>query len=169
MRPLFFIFFLAMTSSLGAQSAFIKEFQQKWKNASEYTIELAEKMPEDKYDYKPVDGSRTFEEQLLHMMSNMVWLSSSYLAEDNFERDLKKKDYTKAEIIKLLKEATTFAATTIANLEANDLEKEVDFFAGPMSKRQIMVLMNDHLTHHRGQIIVYLRMNGIKPPRYRGW
>jgi uncharacterized damage-inducible protein DinB len=169
MRILLSILLLGFTGNLLAQDAFIKEFQQKWKNASEYTIELAEMMPEEKYDFKPADGSRTFEEQVLHMMSNMVWLSSSYLAEGSFERDLKKKDYSKAEIIALLKETTTFAAHTIAALSAEDLEKRVDFFAGPMSKRQIMMLMNDHLTHHRGQAIVYLRMNGIKPPRYRGW
>ncbi len=169
MRVLSLLLILGITSLASAQDAFIKEFQQKWKNAAAYTIEIAEMMPAHKYDYKPTDDTRTFEEQLLHMMSNMIWLSSSYLSEDNFGRDLKKKDYTKAEIIALLKETTDFAARTIANLSAKDLEKEVDFFAGPMTKRQIMILMNDHLTHHRGQIIVYLRMNGIKPPRYRGW
>jgi uncharacterized damage-inducible protein DinB len=30
-------------------------------------------------------------------------------------------------------------------------------------------LMHDHHTHHRGQIIVYLRLNGLKPPKYVGW
>jgi len=31
------------------------------------------------------------------------------------------------------------------------------------------VLLNDHQTHHRGQLVVYLRLNGIKPPAYIGW
>ena len=57
----------------------------------------------------------------------------------------------------------------IDQLTEKDLDTIVDFFAGPMSKRQILTLLNDHYTHHRGQIIVYLRMNDIKPPRYRGW
>jgi hypothetical protein len=26
-----------------------------------------------------------------------------------------------------------------------------------------------HQTHHRGQLVVYLRLKGIKPPQYRGW
>lgn len=169
MRVLQLFLLMSLSSVVTAQDAFIEEFQQKWKNAAAYTIEMAEMMPADKYNYKPTDDTRTFEEQLMHMMSNMIWLSSSYLSEDNFGRDLKKKEYTKAEIIALLKETTNFAANTVASLSAQDLEKEVDFFAGPMSKRQIMILMNDHLTHHRGQIIVYLRMNGLKPPRYRGW
>ena len=52
---------------------------------------------------------------------------------------------------------------------SSDLDEEVQFFAGPMSKRQILVLMNDHLTHHRGQMIVYVRLKGVKPPAYKGW
>lgn len=169
MRIIIVAMYLLVGSVSFGQEAFINEFQQKWKNAAEYTIEIAEAMPADKYDYKPSDDTRSFKEQLLHMMSNMVWLSSSYLMEGNFKRDLKKKDYSKKELIELLTEATQFAEQTVSQLSATDMEETVDFFAGPMSKRQIMILMNDHLTHHRGQIIVYLRMNGIKPPRYRGW
>ena len=155
--------------SLYAQEAYLTEFQEKWRNATEYTLEIAELMPEEKYDYQPMEGVRTFREQLMHMMGNMVWLSSSYLSDQKFTQDLKKKDYTKAEIIQLLRDATTFAAKAAEQLKLEQLEEKVDFFAGPMSKRQILTLMNDHLTHHRGQIIVYLRLNEIQPPRYRGW
>ncbi len=38
-----------------------------------------------------------------------------------------------------------------------------------MTERQIINLMNDHLTHHRAQAIVYLRLNGVMPPKYVGW
>jgi uncharacterized damage-inducible protein DinB len=38
-----------------------------------------------------------------------------------------------------------------------------------MNKLQILNLLNDHQTHHRAQLIVYLRINGIKPPDYVGW
>ncbi len=169
MRLLFLLFSMSFVSAAFAQDVFIKEFEKKWKNAAEYTIEMAEAMPEEFYDFKPAEDSRTFEDQLLHMMSNMVWLSSSYLSNSTFSGDLKKEDYTKEEIVALLKEATNFSAQVVSNMVAGDLEHEVDFFAGPMTKRQILVLMNDHLTHHRGQIIVYLRIKGIKPPRYRGW
>lgn len=29
--------------------------------------------------------------------------------------------------------------------------------------------MDNHLAHHRGQMIIYLRLQGIKPPAYTGW
>lgn len=169
MRLIILSFLMTTFSSLGAQRAYLEEFKQKWKNAAEYTIEIAEMMPEDQYDFRPAPGMRSFREQVMHMMSNMTWLSSSYLSKQSFEHDLKKKDYSKAEMLELLKTSTKFAADIVDQLDPKVMEQKVDFFAGPMSKRQILTLMNDHFTHHRGQIIVYLRLNGFKPPRYRGW
>lgn len=50
-----------------------------------------------------------------------------------------------------------------------DLTTKVDFFARPKTKLQILNLMQDHVTHHRAQILVYLNLNEIKPPKYVGW
>jgi uncharacterized damage-inducible protein DinB len=38
-----------------------------------------------------------------------------------------------------------------------------------MNKLQIINLINDHQTHHRAQLLVYLRLKGVKPPEYVGW
>ncbi len=38
-----------------------------------------------------------------------------------------------------------------------------------MNKLQINNPMQDHQTHHRAQLLNYLRLNGIKPPAYIGW
>jgi len=54
-------------------------------------------------------------------------------------------------------------------MNAGQLDEKVKFFAGPMTRRQILILMHDHQTHHLGQLIVYLRLKGIKPPDYIGW
>ena len=57
----------------------------------------------------------------------------------------------------------------IKNISPDDLPSEVDFFAGKKSKLQMLNLMQDHVTHHIGQLIVYLNLNEIKPPKYSGW
>ncbi|MDX1940008.1 MAG: DinB family protein [Saprospiraceae bacterium] len=152
-----------------AQSNYIVESQQKLKNATAYTLEIAELMPEEYYDFKPVAEEMSFKEQLLHIIGNANWLISSYLGGKALTQDLKKKDYTKAEVIAIMKEGFGNAAETLANLKSEQLEEPVKFFAGDMNKRQIMTLLNDHHTHHRGQIIVYLRLKGVKPPQYKGW
>jgi uncharacterized damage-inducible protein DinB len=38
---------------------------------------------------------------------------------------------------------------------------------GELSRYWALHLILDHATHHRGQAVVYLRLNGIKPPEYR--
>lgn len=168
-RIILFLFAAALSSSSFAQSGYLVEFLQKWQNAADYTIEAAEAMPEDRYGYKPTEVEMTFGKQLMHIMSNMTWLSRDYLESGKFEHDLKREDLTKGEIIALLKQAFDHAAKAAAALTPEQLEEKVTFFAGPMTKRQILTLMNDHLTHHRGQLVVYLRLNGVQPPKYRGW
>lgn len=151
-----------------AQDTPISAFLEKWENSKNYLVEMAEAMPEDKYDYKPTERQKTFKEQLLHIKGNMDWLSTTYFAKD--KKDRPKKTYTtKAEIIQAIKDAFENTAAIIKNASAEELKEVVEFFAGPKTKLQILNLLQDHVTHHRGQIIVYLNLNDVKPPRYRGW
>lgn len=168
-KGLILIFLALLSFRVVAQNGYIQDFKKKWKNAADYTIELAESMPEEFYDFKPTADQQTFKEQLLHMVTNMNWLSSAYLGGEKIDSDLKSTDYSKEEIILILKNGYDLALQAVNNFKSESLEENVDFFAGEMNKRQILTLMNDHSTHHRGQLIVYLRLKGIKPPRYRGW
>lgn len=154
-----------------AQSAdpFLQDSGLKWLNASAYTLEVAALMPETDYDYKPADEEMSFWEQLLHLAANINWLTSSYLQGEATQSDLKRKDYSKEEIINILTEVYMNAGKAMLTLPAAALEEPVEFFAGPMNRRRIVMLLHDHQTHHRGQLVVYLRMKGVKPPAYRGW
>ncbi len=156
-----------------SQNLHLLELQQKWANATTYTMALAESMPANKYDFRPVEGEMSFGEQLVHLSSNMVWLCSDYLTDQKPPRSRKDiGDYahkSKAEVMEVLRESLDYAGTTLKNFEPKQFDDTVKFFTGPMSKRQIINLMDDHLTHHRAQCIVYLRLNGIMPPGYVGW
>ena len=161
--------FILASSPIAAQDSFLSDYKLKWKNASEYTLEFAQSMPEDYYDYTPMAVEMTFREQLKHIAANMVWLSSSYLEGKHTTIDPTKTGDSKREIISVLNQAFTYANETINNLSEKDLNETVDFFAGTMTRRRILLLMTDHVTHHRGQLVVYLRMNNVVPPSYRGW
>ncbi len=165
------LFNLALLSYYGhaQQDGFIRDYGKKWANAMAYTLEVAELMPETHYDFKPAPEEMTFKEQLLHMMDNVSWLSSSYLGGQKSNTNFKNKEYTKLQVIEIIREEFRLSALALNQLPPPALEEEVKFFAGPMNKRQIVALLNDHMTHHRGQLIVYLRLKGIKPPQYRGW
>ena len=142
-------------------------FLEKWENSKNYLIAIAEAMPEDVYNYKPTEREMTFKEQLVHINENMEWLSSKYFNKKESEISTTKNE--KERIILNLKNSFKAVALIITETPDEDLKETVEFFAGPKSKLQILNLLQDHVTHHRGQLIVYLNLNEIKPPKYSGW
>ena len=152
------------------QSLIKTAFLEKWENSKTYLLEIAKTMPEDLYDFAPTERQKTFQQQLIHIKDNMEWLSTSYIQnpKGKFERTIK-NPYTKAEIINLLENGFDKAAEIVKDMPEESKQDTVQFFSGPLNKLQILNLMQDHVTHHRGQIIVYLNLNGISPPDFVGW
>lgn len=153
-----------------AQQASVKiAFLEKWEGSKNYLLALAEAMPEDAYSFKPTERQMSFKEQLLHIKGNMTWLSKSYFTEAEYKKEKTDPSISKSETIDLLEQGFDSVIEIIENTSDADLKNTVDFFAGPKSKLQILNLLQDHVTHHRGQLIVYLNLNDIKPPSYIGW
>ncbi len=150
--------------------AYLKANISKLKNAKEYTLKAANSMPEGKYNYKPSKEEMEFGKQLLHISENLCWLSSSYITTNkNPLTEADSKLASKKDIITVVTNAYDFAIIALQNFDAKSLTDNVKFFAGPMNKLQIINLIQDHQTHHRAQLLVYLRLNEIKPPSYIGW
>ena len=166
---LLLLFIIMANSNLTAQNDVISAFLLKWENSKNYLLEIAESMPEASYNFKPSERQMSFNEQLLHIRSNMVWLSETYFVDADFKKSEKVNPTTKSEIINELTIAFDKVSEIIKTTDLNALETEVEFFAGPKTKLQILNLLQDHVTHHRGQLIVYLNLNTIEPPKYRGW
>lgn len=163
------VFLVTLVIQAHSQQSLLEDYKIKWKDATEYTLEFAKTMPEEDYSFKPVPEEMSFGEQLKHIAGNMVWLSSSYLNGAKTTLDPMNAGNSKKEIISILEKSFAYAAETVDHLNEKMLNQQVDFFAGFMTKRRILLLMTDHVTHHRGQLVVYLRLNGIKPPDYVGW
>lgn len=151
-----------------AQQANVKDaFLEKWENSKNYLIEMAQLMPEEDYDYKPTERQRSFKEQLEHIQGNMDWLSTKYFGREKDKSETFPSE--KEEIIASLERAFDAVGASVAATSEEELIETVEFFAGPKSKLQILNLLLDHVTHHRGQLIVYLNLKEIEPPRYVGW
>ena len=169
----FFLLVMTLGFSINGKGqsndSLLNQLSAKWKNAKTYALKVAELMPEEQYNFKPVPDEMTFGEQLLHIAQNMNWLSSAYLfgSKQNSKSDA--KVLSKQSIINTISTAYDSALAVHYRLTPKQLDEVVPFFAGPKSRRQILILMHDHQTHHFGQLIVYLRLKAIKPPEYVGW
>lgn len=162
------LIFSAWASAQSTDSLTI-QLTRKWENAKLYTLKIADLMPADHFNFRPVADVMSFKEQLVHTADNMKWLSAAFLsaAGDKQVKDTAPLD--KATVIQYIAQAYEQAFAAHKNLHPDQLNEVVPFFAGPMTKRQILLLLHDHPAHHIGQLIVYLRLKGIKPPAYVGW
>jgi uncharacterized damage-inducible protein DinB len=156
-------------NALSQESTVKEAFLVKWENSKNYLISMAEAMPEAHFDFSPTERQMSFKAQLVHIKENMDWLSNTYFTSEEFKREKVDLPATKEETINLVRAAFDATSEIIKNTPDKDLTQTVEFFSGPKSKLQILNLLQDHVTHHRGQLIVYLNLNSIEPPRYVGW
>lgn len=166
------LFFSIVASSLFAQQdVFIKEYLERLETSKDYLILVAETMPEDNYGFKATPESLSFAENLMHIGWAMDWHSQSLLGgrkARDWETDTELKIDTKSKEEMIATINRTFETTIefIKNFDIHQLEDRLDYFGANRTKRQILLLLADHITHHRGQMLVYMRLNGFIPPRY---
>ena len=150
----------------------INSHLEKFKNAKSYTLSMAEKLDEQKYDFKPVKEEMSFKEQLVHIGENIYWLSSTYIKEEPNPLKGKKvnsSDMNKEQVMQFVKDAYEYGLKVMIELDEKTLSKEFNWNGGKLNKYQFLNLIQDHQAHHVGQLIVYLRLNTIEPPKYIGW
>ncbi|SER26884.1 DinB family protein [Neolewinella agarilytica] len=154
-----------------------KEWKEKWSNSLAYTLEALAAIPDSSLHYRPTANQMSVQEQIQHISGNVYGLSRRFLGyepegfdEDALRELLAEEDLSRKELISMITDAYAFGTAAVESLPAAGWEEMVpNFFAGPRSKRVIVYLLQDHATHHRAQLLMYLRMMNIKPPRYRGW
>jgi uncharacterized damage-inducible protein DinB len=171
MMKAFFLGFLFFSLSSQAQtdSLFMDAAILKLKHAKEYTIKVAEAMPAGKYSFRPSPEEMNFDQQLLHIAQPMQYLCKTYLGGSINTLQFPDSNLDKEATIKVLNTVYDYAIATLENFKTSHLSDTVSFFIRPMNKLRLINLLNDHQTHHRAQLVVYLRINGIKPPDYVGW
>ena len=166
------VFFSSFSLQLCAQeSDFIEDYLERLENSRKYLVLVAETMPEDKYGFKATPESLSFEENLMHIAWAMDWHSQSLMggreARDwNTDTELKVDNKSKEEMIATINRTFDITIEFIQNFDIAKLEERLDYFGSDRTKRQVLMLLADHITHHRAQMLVYMRLNGIKPPRY---
>ncbi|NER10445.1 Uncharacterized damage-inducible protein DinB (forms a four-helix bundle) [Muriicola jejuensis] len=176
MKRIFLLALILVISSFPShlfaqESNFINEYLERLENSRKYLILVAETMPENKYEFKATPESLSFAENLMHIGWAMDWHSQTLMggreARDwNTDTELKTDNKSKEEMIKTIDRTFKITIEFIKNYNIDNLEDRLDYFGSDRTKRQVLLLLADHITHHRGQMLVSLRLNGLQPPRY---
>jgi len=142
-------------------------------------VEAAEAMPEDKFNFSPdslnipgseYKGVRTFAVQVKHVASSNYFIWSP-LTGDKVPESIKDGDGPtdlkgKADIIKFLKDSFALGHKAAATLTAENMLQTAG--NGKSTRLHLAEFGVAHAYDHYGQMVEYLRMNGIVPPASRG-
>jgi uncharacterized damage-inducible protein DinB len=133
---------------------------------------VAEAMPNSKYSFVPTAGKfddvRSFGEQVKHVACAQFAFFNEFEGKkppEDCEKGGHEPAKTKPELIKYLKDSFDYSNRVLATLTTQSaLERVEGRYAGPNTKLGISVVAVWHITDHYGQLVEYLRMNGIVPP-----
>jgi uncharacterized damage-inducible protein DinB len=135
-------------------------------------ISVAEAMPENKYSHIPTagnfDGVRSFGEQVKHVACAQFAFFNEIEGKtppEHCEKGGPSKAATKAELLKYLRDSFEYGDKVLATITAQNAIDRVDGgYATPNTRLGVAVAAVWHITDHYGQLVVYLRLNGIVPP-----
>ena len=157
-----------------------KDLAAAFRTVRKNTLIIAEEIPEDKYSFRPAEGTKTVGEQLTHIALgprfqeqinliekrttmegfDFMGLMATFMAEQA-------KPRTKAEIITLLKDEGEKFAKAVEGLSDDYLGQSVSMPPGaPQTSRtrfDMLMSVKEHEMHHRGQLMLIERMLGITP------
>ena len=135
-------------------------------------VALADAMPAEKYAFKPTNGDfkdvRAFGEQVKHVAcANFAFFNEIEKKEPPPRCDAggPSPAKTKAEIMAYLRESFDYAQGVLRTMTpANALEPAGGPYGGESTRLGLTTMAVWHASDHYGQLVVYLRMNGIVPP-----
>ncbi|MEM8894742.1 MAG: DinB family protein [Bacteroidota bacterium] len=150
------------------QSQFGKDFLHVWTVSMKNTIDVAEAMPAEYYNYQPADSTQTFAGQIGHIAFTCDFLTKGFIEGDWVDfQEPNVSEMTKAEVVDYLRGNIELATARIKSMTEEQANETIEAFGGRKLKRYITVLfVQDHLAHHRAKANLYIRMKGIKPPAY---
>jgi uncharacterized damage-inducible protein DinB len=132
----------------------MKDLLTTLQNSRNYTLLVAQAMPENSYDFKPTEAVWSFGELLNHIAYGIQWWEDNYIKGNQVAWNPPPAKNNKQEVLRYLTKAYDALQETMSSQKLTP--EAIKGFHATI----------DHTTHHRGQAILYLRCTGTTPPEY---
>ena len=135
-----------------------------YQNAKQDILRSADKVPEDKYSFRPADSVRTMGQLFAHVADGQY----EFCGAADGKRDMKNVEQsakTKADIVAALKTAFAYCDAVYAGMTDAKAAEMMPAFGGIKISRLSMLDFNvAHTMEHYGNLVTYMRIQGIVPP-----
>ncbi|MEM6633855.1 MAG: DinB family protein [Bacteroidota bacterium] len=147
-----------------------EELTAAWLRSETMTLANVEQMPPDFFTYKYTQEAMSFAEQWRHcVIYTCGQLAGRAGLENPYEQVKLPVQMPKADVIKELKNMYSFVRRSIEELSDEKLMATCDFAGDTIPVWRLFYALENHIIHHRGQCIVYLRLKGVVPKGFYGW
>ena len=127
-------------------------------------IRSAEKMPEENYNFKPVDTVRSFGQIIGHLADAQYLFCSTASGEKSPDLNIEKTKTSKADLIAALKEGFAYCDKVYDTMTDAAATQTVKFFGNDLPKYAVLSISIGHNMEHYGNLVTYMRIKGIVPP-----
>lgn len=139
-----------------------------WKAMTGHFTTAAEEGSDSLYAFRPVEGVRSFGELVGHVAGAQYMFCAMALGEEvPPEGAVEESMKSKADLVAALKASTEYCNRAYA-LTDDQLTAPVTIFGQENTRMGALVMNSNHNAEHYGNMVVYLRLNGIVPPSSRG-
>ena len=137
---------------------------------------VAQAMPQEKYGFAPAstsfttqgvnfDGVRTFAQEISHVAQTNYYFASKILGEKApVDTESIQSLTTKEDLLKAAADSFAYAHKAIATITPENAYVAISGVDGLHTRSVIASFIAAHGFDHYGQMVEYLRMNGIVPP-----
>jgi uncharacterized damage-inducible protein DinB len=155
---------LATAAPAWAQATIHGDLVKDWAGQKDLLAKIASAMPEDKFGFKSTPAQRSFGEHVLHIAQVNVQLAGM-LGGKTPAPTVNMKATSKADIIKAMADSFDYGTAVIKEFDNAGIQATIPAaFMGPSTRARIMFFLIGHTQDTYGQMVVYLRLNGITPP-----
>ncbi|HVZ20281.1 MAG TPA: DinB family protein [Vicinamibacterales bacterium] len=131
----------------------------------DFTLRVAEQMPDADYGFKLTPPQMSFAEQMVHLASEQPQLLAPFTNER--PRPSKPASMTKKDVIAFVRQSFDQSIATVSKLTPAQIAKTYSSGEGAMTGVDLLMFLLDHTTHHRASAEMYLRAKGITPTDYQ--
>jgi uncharacterized damage-inducible protein DinB len=147
-----------------ASSPMVDSSKMFYLNARQDILRSADKMPENKYAFKPVDSVRSYGQVLAHVADGQYEFCGAAAGKHD-DKGIEQTAKTKADIVTALKAAFAYCDAIYAGMTDAKAAEMIPAFGGTKITRLSMLDFNvSHTMEHYGNLVTYLRIQGIVPP-----
>lgn len=147
-----------------------QKLKEAWSRSEIMTMTNVKQMPPEFFTFKYTNEAMTFAEQWRHcVVYTCGQIAGRTGLKNPYENVKLPVQMTKDHVIKELEKMYMFVRQSIEGLPDEKLLSPCDFAGDSIPTWRLFYAMENHIIHHRGQCVVYLRLNGVVPKGYYGW